>query len=118
MDATICYSIKSCGNLTICKLLVAEGCGMDVTTGGELFARLGRLRPEEDHLRRRGKTDQEIVAGINAAIAAFNLESEAEIENIDRVAASIGKTAIGAIRINRTSTLARKTHAKTTTGKR
>jgi diaminopimelate decarboxylase len=63
-----------------------------------------------------GKTDQEIADGINAGIAAFNLESEAEIENVDRVAGSLGKQAIGAIRIN--PDVDPKTHAKTTTGKK
>ena len=61
-------------------------------------------------------TDQEIADGINAGIAAFNLESEEEIENVDRVAGSIGKKAIGAIRIN--PDVDPKTHAKTTTGKK
>jgi diaminopimelate decarboxylase len=63
-----------------------------------------------------GKTDAEIVDAINAGIAAFNLESEAEIENIDRLAGSLGKTAVGAIRIN--PDVDPKTHAKTTTGKK
>src|SRR5213079_1794746 len=63
-----------------------------------------------------GKTDQEIADGIKAGIAAFNLESEAEIENVDRVAASIGKQAIGAIRIN--PDVDPRTHVKTTTGKK
>ena len=54
---------------------------------------------------------------IDAGIAAFNIESEAEIENIDRVAGAIGKKAIGALRIN-PGRRSRKTHAKTTTGKK
>ena len=49
-------------------------------------------------------------------IAAFNLESEAEIENIDRVARSIDRVAVGAIRIN--PDVDPKTHVKTTTGKK
>src|SRR4029077_17377775 len=40
VKATICYSIKSCGNLNICKLLAAEGCGFDVTSAGELHRAL------------------------------------------------------------------------------
>jgi diaminopimelate decarboxylase len=119
LNATICYSIKSCGNINICKLLVAEGCGMDVTSGGELFRALAAgCDPKKIIYAGVGKTDQEIVDAINAGIAAFNLESEAEIENIDRVAASIGKQAIGAIRINPDVDPGAKTHAKTTTGKK
>jgi diaminopimelate decarboxylase len=117
LNATICYSIKSCGNINICKILAAEGCGFDVTSGGELFRALqAGGDPKKMIYAGVGKTDHEIADGINAGIAAFNLESEAEIENVDRVAGSIGKQAIGAIRIN--PDVDPKTHAKTTTGKK
>jgi diaminopimelate decarboxylase len=117
VNATICYSVKSCGNLNILKLLAKEGCGFDVTSGGELFRALqAGGDPKKMIFAGVGKTDQEIADAINAGIAAFNLESEEEIENVDRVAASIGKTAIGAIRVN--PDVDPKTHIKTTTGKK
>jgi diaminopimelate decarboxylase len=117
LKATICYSIKSCGNIHICRFLAEQGCGFDVTSGGELFRALkAGGDPKKIIYAGVGKTDEEIADGINAGIAAFNLESEAEIENIDRVAASLGKTAIGAIRIN--PDVDPKTHVKTTTGKK
>src|SRR5689334_10143909 len=119
LKPTICYSIKSNGNLNLCKVLAAAGCGFDVTSGGELFRALqAGGDPKKIIYAGVGKTDAEIIDAINAGIAAFNLESEAEIENIDRVAASIGKTAIGAIRINPDVDPGAKTHAKTTTGKK
>jgi diaminopimelate decarboxylase len=119
LNATICFSIKSLGNINICKILANEGCGFDVTSGGELFRALqAGGDPKKMIYAGVGKTDQEIADAINTGIAAFNLESEAEIENIDRVAASIGKTAVGAIRINPDVDPGAKTHAKTTTGKK
>src|SRR3954468_23489690 len=119
LNATICYSVKSCGNINILKFLAEEGCGFDVTSGGELFRALqaGGL-PQKMIYAGGGKTDQEIADGINAGIAAFNLESEEEIENVDRVAGSIGKKAIGAIRINPDIDPGSKTHVKTITGKK
>jgi diaminopimelate decarboxylase len=117
INATVCYSIKSCGNINLCKILAEQGCGFDVTSGGELFRALQAGGNAKKIIYAGvGKTDQEIIDGINAGIAAFNLESEAEIENIDRVAGSIGKQAIGAIRIN--PDVDPHTHAKTTTGKK
>src|SRR3954453_5803559 len=117
LNPTICYSIKSCGNINILKFLRDEGCGFDVTSGGELFRALqAGADPKKIIYAGVGKSDQEIADGINAGIAAFNLESEEEIENVDRVAGSIGKQAIGAIRIN--PDVDPKTHAKTTTGKK
>ena len=117
LKPTVCYSIKSCGNINICRILAQEGCGFDVTSGGELFRALqAGGDPKKMIYAGVGKTDEEIADAINVGIAAFNLESEEEIENVDRVAASIGKTAIGAIRIN--PDVDPKTHAKTTTGKK
>jgi diaminopimelate decarboxylase len=119
LNATVCYSVKSCGNINILKVLAAEGCGFDVTSGGELFrAMQAGGDPKMMIYAGVGKTDQEIADGIKAGIAAFNLESEEEIENVDRVAGSIGKKAIGAIRINPDVDPGAKTHAKTTTGKK
>ena len=117
VNATICYSIKSNGNLSLCKALAAAGCGFDVTSGGELFRALqAGGDPKKIIYAGVGKTDEEIREAIEVGIAAFNIESEEEIENIDRVAAGVGKTAIGAIRVN--PDVDPKTHAKTTTGKK
>lgn len=117
VNATICYSIKSNGNLSLCKALAAEGCGFDVTSGGELFrAMQAGGDPKKIIYAGVGKTDDEIRDAIEVGIAAFNIESEEEIENIDLVAGRVGKTAIGAIRVN--PDVDPKTHAKTTTGKK
>ena len=119
LKPTICYSIKSCGNLHICKLLIEAGCGMDVTSGGELFRALkAGCDPKDIIYAGVGKTDDEIRMAIDAGIAAFNIESEAEVENIDHVAGAMGKTAIGALRVNPDVDPGAKTHAKTTTGKK
>ena len=117
VNATICYSIKSNGNLSLCKALAAEGCGFDVTSGGELFRALqAGGDPKKIIYAGVGKTDEEIREAIEVGIAAFNIESEEEIENIDRVAAGVGKHAIGAIRVN--PDVDPRTHVKTTTGKK
>src|ERR1700712_2952738 len=117
LNPTICYSIKSCGNINICRVLAQEGCGFDVTSGGELFRALeAGGDPKKMIFAGVGKSDEEIRMAINAGIAAFNLESEEEIENVDRVAAAMNRQAIGAIRVN--PDVDPKTHAKTTTGKK
>jgi diaminopimelate decarboxylase len=117
LNPTVCFSIKSLGNLHICKILAGEGCGFDVTSGGELFRALkAGGDPRKIIYAGVGKTDDEIKYALEAGIAAFNIESEEELENIDRVAGSIGKTAIGALRVN--PDVDPKTHAKTTTGKK
>lgn len=115
INPTICFSIKSSGNINLCRVLAEQGCGFDVTSGGELYRALqAGGDPKKIIYAGVGKTDQEIRDAIDVGIAAFNIESEAEIENIDRIAGEMGKTAIGAVRIN--PDVDPKTHAKTTTG--
>ena len=115
LNPTICFSIKSCGNINLCRVLKDAGSGFDVTSGGELFRALqAGGDPKKMIYAGVGKTDAEIREAIDAGIAAFNIESEAEIENIDRIAGEMGKQAVGAVRIN--PDVDAKTHAKTTTG--
>ncbi|MGA3065390.1 MAG: diaminopimelate decarboxylase [Tepidisphaeraceae bacterium] len=117
LKAMICFSVKSCSNVHICRLLAREGAGFDVTSGGELFRVLrAGGEPEKIIYAGVGKTDEEIADAIKIGIAAFNLESEAEIENIDRIAGSMGRTAVGALRVN--PDVDPHTHVKTTTGKK
>ena len=117
VGATICFSVKSCGNIHILKLLADAGSGFDVTSGGELFrAMAAGADPKKIIYAGVGKTDEEIRQAIQTGIAAFNAESEAEIENIDRVAGAIGKTAVAALRVN--PDVDPKTHRHTTTGKK
>jgi diaminopimelate decarboxylase len=117
LKPTICYSIKSCGNINILRLLREQGCGFDVTSGGELYrAMQAGGEPAKIIFAGVGKSDDEIRAGLDAGIAAFNLESEEEIENVDWIAGTLGRTAVGALRVN--PDVDPHTHAKTTTGKR
>jgi diaminopimelate decarboxylase len=117
VSPTICFSIKSLGNLHVCKLLASEGCGFDVTSGGELFRALqAGGDPKKIIYAGVGKRDDEIRMALDAGIAAFNIESEEELENIDRIAGQMSKTAVGALRIN--PDVDPKTHRHTTTGKK
>jgi diaminopimelate decarboxylase len=117
VKATVCYSVKSCGNLHILRFLAEAGCGFDVTSGGELFRALqAGGKPSKIIYAGVGKTDAEIAEAINAGIAAFNIESEAEIENIEAIARGMGRSVVGALRVN--PDVDPKTHLHTTTGKK
>ncbi|MEQ9454477.1 MAG: diaminopimelate decarboxylase [Phycisphaeraceae bacterium] len=118
LDPIVCYSIKSCSNVHLIRLLAGAGCGMDVVSGGELYrARLGGADMSKVVFAGVGKTDHEIADAIEAGIGWFNIESEAEFENISRIAKRMGKTAKGALRIN-PDVDPKTPHAKTTTGKK
>ncbi|MEM1212131.1 MAG: diaminopimelate decarboxylase [Planctomycetota bacterium] len=118
LDPIVCYSIKSCGNIHLCKLLAERGSGMDVVSGGELHrAMTAGADPAKIVYAGVGKTDPEIAAAIEAGIGWFNIESEAEFENIASIAARMGRPAHAALRIN-PDVADDKTHDKTTTGKK
>lgn len=117
VNPLICYSIKSCSNIHILKLLADAGAGMDVVSGGELYrAQQAGVPGEKIVYAGVGKTDPEIEAAIDYGIGYFNIESEAEFENIAAIAKAKNATARAALRVN--PDVDPKTHAKTTTGKK
>ena len=61
----ICYSVKTNGNLGICKLMAEHGAGFDVTSGGELYRAL-RAGSSGSKIVYAGvgKTDAEMKAGL------------------------------------------------------
>jgi len=117
LDPTICFSIKSLSNVHVLKLLAAEGSGFDVVSGGELYrAKRAGADMSKVVFAGVGKTDAEITAALQAHIGYFNVESEAEFENLSRLAASAGVKAHAALRVN--PDVDPKTHRHTTTGKK
>ncbi len=117
LDPTICYSIKSCANLHICRLLRERGAGFDVVSGGELVrALLAEGNPDRIVFAGVGKTDDEINQAIDANIGWFNIESEAELENLIAIARRRGVRVEAALRVN--PDVDPKTHRHTTTGLR
>jgi diaminopimelate decarboxylase len=62
-----------------------------------------------------GKTDAEIDAALAVGIGRFNIESRAELDALQRLAAARGTVAVAAVRIN--PDVDARTHAKISTGK-
>jgi len=113
----ICYSVKANSSLSILKMMAKEGSGFDVVSGGELYRALKvGADPKKIVYAGVGKADEEIIAGLRAGILLFNIESEEELENVDRLAGKLGKTADCALRIN--PDVDPETHVYISTGKR
>jgi len=111
----ICYSVKACGNINILQILAQAGSGFDIVSGGELYRVLqAGGEPSKIVYAGVGKTDAEIIEALNADIAYFNIESEAELQNLIRLAKRTGKTTKAALRVN--PDVDPKTHRYTTTG--
>lgn len=97
----ICYAVKANSNIAILNVLAKWGSGFDIVSGGEL-ARVLKAggKPEKIVFSGVGKQDNEILAALAAGIGCFNVESPFELNQIDRLAKSVGKIAPIALRIN------------------
>jgi diaminopimelate decarboxylase len=114
VDPLICYSVKTNGNLHICKLMAEHGSGFDVTSGGELYRALkAGVTGEKIVFAGVGKTAAEFRYALEVGVKMFNVESDAELHALGEVAGSVGKVASVALRVN--PALPPKTHVKTDT---
>src|SRR5258708_5785196 len=111
---TLCFAVKSNGNLSILNHLAKLGSGFDIVSGGELhhLQRIG-VRGERIVFSGVGKDRNEIREALNyrahgrserAGILLFNAESEAEldilVEEAARLAGRGGRPPAAAIRVN------------------
>lgn len=118
IDPLICFSVKSCSNLSILKFLVERGAGLDVVSGGEIYrALLAGARPESIVFAGVGKSAEEIRYALESGVYQFNVESEGELARIDAIAGQRGCRARVSIRIN-PDVADRDTPQKTSTGGR
>jgi diaminopimelate decarboxylase len=97
----VCYSVKANSNGSVLKTLASLGAGADVVSGGELERALAAGIPAERIVFSGvGKQHHEIALGIDKQILMFNVESQAELEAISKVAEAKGATAPIALRVN------------------
>jgi len=97
----ICYAMKANPSLAVLRLVVGEGLGIEVVSGGELFRALrAGVHPDRIVFSGVGKTEDEIRAALRARILMFNVESEPELDAIARIARGEGRRARIEIRIN------------------
>ena len=99
--ALIAYSVKANSNLAVLALMARLGAGFDIVSGGELARVLAAGGdPRKVVFSGVGKTEAEIERALRAGILCLNLESEAELERVDAVAARLGVRAPVAFRVN------------------
>lgn len=117
VEPLICYSIKSCANIHVCRLLRERGAGFDVVSGGEIVRAVAAGGdPAQIVFAGVGKSDDEMERAIDARVGWFNIESEAELENLIEIAGRRGATVRAALRVN--PDVDPKTHRYTSTGKK
>ncbi len=98
---TIFYATKSNFNLNVIKTFTDLGSGVDVNSEGELYRALKvGVNPKKIILTGVGKSTREIKLGLENDLLMIKAESEEEIYLINEIAASLGKIAPVAIRVN------------------
>ncbi|HHJ16989.1 MAG TPA: diaminopimelate decarboxylase [Gammaproteobacteria bacterium] len=97
----VCYAVKANSNLAVLALLARLGSGFDIVSGGEL-ARVLRAGgdPAKVIFSGVGKTVAEMEQALEAGIRCFNVESGAELTQLDSVARAHGVVAPVSLRIN------------------
>lgn len=109
------YAMKANANPGILRHVQAAGLGVDAVSGGEIQAALDAgFKGAQIVYAGVGKTDAEIILALENGVGCFNVESEPELEIINELAASLGKTADIALRIN--PNIDAHTHEYITTG--
>jgi diaminopimelate decarboxylase len=117
VDHLTCFSVKSCSNIAILNLFASMGAGMDIVSGGELYRALqAGVDAEKIVFSGVGKTEDELVYGLETGILMFNLESPQEMFFLNDCAARLGRRAPIAIRVN--PDVDPKTHPYISTGLR
>lgn len=101
VNRKIFFACKANNNLSIIKLLVKLGAGVDVNSAGELMKALkAGANPKDLIMSGVGKTDEEIELALQKGIKLLKVESWEEAETINKIAEKIRTTAEIAFRIN------------------
>ncbi|HET7363326.1 MAG TPA: diaminopimelate decarboxylase [Burkholderiales bacterium] len=100
-NALVCYSVKANSNLAVLALLARLGAGFDIVSGGELARVLAAGGQAGKTLFSGvGKREAEIELALAKGIACINVESEAELERVARIARRLARRAPVALRVN------------------
>ncbi|HWY39563.1 MAG TPA: diaminopimelate decarboxylase [Chthoniobacterales bacterium] len=101
LDHLIFYAVKANSNRAVLKLLAGAGAGFDIVSGGELFRAINAgADPQKCTFAGVGKSRDEIEYALQQGVHSFNVESEAELELIDKIAAGKNARAPIALRVN------------------
>lgn len=100
-DALVCYAVKANSNIAVLNILARLGAGFDIVSLGELerVLRAGG-DPAKIVFSGVGKQAHEIRRALEVGIHCFNIESDAELDRVNAVAAELGLVAPVSFRVN------------------
>ncbi|MDG2501314.1 MAG: diaminopimelate decarboxylase [Porticoccaceae bacterium] len=114
-DHLICYAVKSNSNIAVLQTLANLGAGFDIVSLGELErVLLAGGDPSKVVYSGVAKTANDMRRALQIGIHCFNVESEAELELLNRTAAELSVSAAVSLRVN--PDVDAKTHPYISTG--
>ncbi len=97
----LCYACKANSNLAVLSVLNAMDSGLEIVSEGELHRGLkAGFDPQKIVSTGVGKQTREIAALLKAGVYQLNVESLPELEQINRIAGELEKTAQVVFRLN------------------
>ncbi|OEF26096.1 diaminopimelate decarboxylase [Vibrio rumoiensis] len=97
----VCYAVKANSNIGVLNVLARLGSGFDIVSGGELERVIAAGGdPKKIVFSGVGKTPSEMKRALELGIKCFNVESEPELERLNKVAGDLGVKAPISLRIN------------------
>lgn len=100
-QALVCYAVKANSNLAVLNLLARLGAGFDIVSGGELERVVAAGgAPDKTVFSGVGKRVDELRRALEFGVHCINVESEAELLRLDRVAGELGVKAPVSVRVN------------------
>ena len=109
------FAIKANFNYKILDYILKAGLGIDCVSGREIERAIeAGFSPDQIAFAGVGKTDREMLTGLEHEIFSFNCESLQEVEILNDLAKNAGKSANISIRLN--PNIEAKTHKYITTG--
>ena len=97
----ICYAVKANSNIGILNVMAKLGSGFDIVSQGELERVLAAGgKASKVVFSGVAKSRAEIMRALEVGIRCFNVESIAELHNINQIAGEMGKIAPISLRVN------------------
>ena len=114
-DTRVLYASKAFINLAIATIMMQEGMGLDVVSGGELAVAMTAGFPAgEIHFHGNNKSEEELRAAIGSGVGRVVVDNFYELDLLNRLAGEAGHAQAILLRIS--PSVDPHTHAHTTTG--
>ncbi|SCZ66299.1 diaminopimelate decarboxylase [Thiohalomonas denitrificans] len=101
VEHLVCYAVKANSNLAVLGLMARLGSGFDIVSVGELERVLAAGGDASKVVFSGvGKREEEMRRALEVGIRCFNVESEPELEHLNRIAGALGMKAPVSLRVN------------------